>query len=61
MTTKKCAPIQKIRKLVIVGNSMSGKNTLLSAFEHKQFVDSRCGTVFDTPVVPVQTDEKTVS
>jgi GTPase SAR1 family protein len=61
MTTKKCAPIQKSQKLVIVGHPMSGKSTLLLAFEHKQFFDSCRGTVFDTPVVPVQTDGKTVS
>jgi len=61
MGSKKCQTIQKSRKLVIVGNPMSGRRTLLLAFEHKKFVNSCCRTIFETSVVPIQIHEKTVS
>jgi hypothetical protein len=61
MGTKICETIRKSRKLVIVGHPTSGRRTLLLAFEHKKFVDSSCQIIYDTSIVPVQLDRKTVS
>jgi GTPase SAR1 family protein len=61
MATNNKERIQKSRKLIITGDSMCGKRTLLCAFETNQFDDNCDLSIFDTPLVSIQVDGKTVS
>jgi small GTP-binding protein len=53
--------IQKSRKLVVVGDGMSGKTCLLFAFKDDDFNSDHVPTVFDTYVAEIEVDGKTVS
>jgi small GTP-binding protein len=55
------SPVQKSRKLVVVGDGMSGKTCLLFAFKDDDFNQDHIPTVFDTYVAEIEVDGKTVS
>ena len=61
MATLRHAPAQKSRKLVVVGDGMSGKTCLLFAFKDDEFNSDHVPTVFDTYVAEIEVDGKTVS
>jgi GTPase SAR1 family protein len=61
MATNKNGSIRKSRKLVIVGDGMCGKTCLLFAFKDDQFIPTHEQTIFDTYVVDIKVDKKTVS
>ncbi|CAI2354355.1 unnamed protein product [Caenorhabditis sp. 36 PRJEB53466] len=48
-------------KLVVVGDTFTGKTSLLFAYTKKQFLDSYTTTVFDNWAVSVQIDQKSYS
>lgn len=52
---------QKSRKLVVVGDGMSGKTCLLFAFKDDEFNADHVPTVFDTYVAEIEVDGKAVS
>jgi small GTP-binding protein len=53
--------VEKTRKLVVVGDGMCGKTSLLYAFMYKEFDPSHTPTIFDTYAADIQVDEKKVS
>jgi Ras family protein A len=53
--------VRKNKKLVIVGDGMSGKTCLLFAFKDDRFIPSHDATIFDTYVADIQVDGKTVN
>jgi GTPase SAR1 family protein len=53
--------VRKTRKLVVVGDGMSGKTCLLFAFKNDNFDPSHPPTIFDTYPAEIQLDGKTVS
>ena len=59
-TSKSAVSLRKSRKLVIVGDGMSGKTCLLFAFKDDRFIASHDATIFDTYVADIQVDGKTV-
>jgi small GTP-binding protein len=61
MAANRQPSIQKTRKLVVVGDGMSGKTCLLFAFKDDEFNPDHVPTVFDTYVAEIQLDGKTVS
>ena len=61
MTSSKHPALQKSRKLVVVGDGMSGKTCLLFAFKDDHFNPDHVPTVFDTYVAEIEVDGKTVS
>ena len=61
MATLKHSPTQKSRKLVVVGDGMSGKTCLLFAFKDDEFNADHVPTVFDTYVAEIEVDGKPVS
>jgi len=61
MAANRGPSIQKSRKLVIVGDGMSGKTCLLFAFKDDEFNSDHVPTVFDTYVAEIEVDGKTVS
>jgi len=61
MTTLRHTSNQKSRKLVVVGDGMSGKTCLLFAFKEDQFNSDHVPTVFDTYVAEIEIDGKIVS
>ena len=61
MATGKNGTIRKSKKLVIVGDGMSGKTCLLSAFKDDRFIPMHDATIFDTYVADIQVDGKIVS
>jgi len=60
MAANRGPSIQKSRKLVIVGDGMSGKTCLLFAFKDDEFNSDHVPTVFDTYVAEIEVDGKTV-
>jgi GTPase SAR1 family protein len=52
---------RKYKKLVVVGDGMCGKTCLLFAFKDDQFIPTHEQTIFDTYVVDIKVDKKTVS
>ncbi|CAF0831674.1 unnamed protein product [Rotaria sordida] len=53
--------IQASRKLIIVGDPMCGKRTLLLSFVTNQFVtDDYTQHILDTPVIPIQVNRRTI-
>jgi small GTP-binding protein len=61
MTSNKKVSAKKTRKLVVVGDGMSGKTCLLFAFKDDEFNSDHVPTVFDTYVAEIEVDGKTVS
>ncbi len=61
MANNKSIPIEKNRKLVVVGDGMCGKTSLLYAFMHKGFDPSHTPTIFETYALDIQVDGKKVS
>jgi small GTP-binding protein len=61
MSTNKNKTIQKTRKLVVVGDGMSGKTCLLYAYIYNTFDPTHTPTIFDTYAAEIQVDEKKVS
>jgi small GTP-binding protein len=61
MATIRHTSTQKSRKLVVVGDGMSGKTCLLFAFKDDEFNSDHVPTVFDTYVAEIEVDGKTVS
>jgi len=61
MATLRHTPNQKSRKLVVVGDGMSGKTCLLFAFKDDEFNADHVPTVFDTYVAEIEVDGKTVN
>ena len=61
MATDRNMSIQKSRKLVVVGDGMSGKTCLLFAFKDDEFNPDHVPTVFDTYVAEIELNGKTVS
>lgn len=61
MATLRHAPNQKSKKLVVVGDGMSGKTCLLFAFKDDEFNADHVPTVFDTYVAELEVDGKPVS
>jgi len=53
--------IEKTRKLVVVGDGMCGKTSLLYAFMHKAFDPLHIPTIFDTYAADIEVDDKKVS
>ena len=53
--------IEKTRKLVVVGDGMCGKTSLLYAFMYKEFNPAHTPTIFDTYAEDIQVDGKKVS
>jgi small GTP-binding protein len=60
MAANRGPSIQKSRKLVVVGDGMSGKTCLLFAFKDDEFNSDHVPTVFDTYVAEIEVDGKTV-
>jgi small GTP-binding protein len=60
MANNKSIPIEKNRKLVVVGDGMCGKTCLLYAFTHDTFDPHYAPTIFDTHAVDIQVDGKRV-
>ncbi|CAF1085903.1 unnamed protein product [Rotaria sordida] len=60
MATNRNSSIQKSRKLVVVGDGMSGKTCLLFAFKDDEFNTDHIPTVFDTYVAEIEVDGNTV-
>lgn len=60
MATLKHNSTQKSRKLVVVGDGMSGKTCLLFAFKDDEFNSDHVPTVFDTYVAEIEVDGKPV-
>jgi GTPase SAR1 family protein len=54
MATTLRSPVQKSRKLVVVGDGMSGKTCLLFAFKDDDFNQDHIPTVFDTYVAEIE-------
>jgi small GTP-binding protein len=52
--------IEKTRKLVVVGDGMCGKTSLLYAFMHQTFDPSHTPTIFDTYAANIEVDNKKV-
>ena len=48
------------KKVVIVGDSYSGKSSMLFAFIEKRFVEQYSQTIFETYVAKVDVDTKNV-
>ncbi len=61
MASNKKGAVRKTRKLVVVGDGMSGKTCLLFAFKNDNFDPSHPPTIFDTYPAEIQLDGKTVS
>jgi small GTP-binding protein len=61
MTSNKKVSAKKTRKLVVVGDGMSGKTCLLYAFKDHRFNPTHPPTIFDTYLAEVELDGKTVS
>ena len=61
MATLRNPTTQKSRKLVVVGDGMSGKTCLLFAFKDDEFNADHVPTVFDTYVAEIEVDGKSVS
>ncbi len=61
MTMNRNGSVRKNKKLVIVGDGMSGKTCLLFAFKDDRFIPSHDATIFDTYVADIQVDGKTVN
>lgn len=53
--------IEKTRKLVVVGDGMCGKTSLLYAFIYKTFDPSHTPTIFDTYATDTEIDGRKVS
>ncbi|CAF2628475.1 unnamed protein product [Rotaria sp. Silwood2] len=53
MVKNRSETTQTSRKLLIVGDSMSGKRTLLLSFTTNQFITDDTRHIIDTPVVPI--------
>ncbi|UJR38076.1 hypothetical protein I4U23_030757 [Adineta vaga] len=60
MATNKNGNLRKSRKLVIVGDGMTGKTCLLFAFKDDKFISNHDATIFDTYVADIQVDGKTI-
>ncbi|CAF1577362.1 unnamed protein product [Adineta steineri] len=60
MAVNRQPSIQKSRKLVVVGDGMSGKTCLLFAFKNDEFSSDHVPTIFDTYVAEIEVDGKTV-
>ena len=54
-------PIGKARKLVVVGDGMCGKTSLLYALMHMTFDPDHTPTVFDNYATDIDVDNKKVS
>lgn len=61
MKTSQIELTRKHKKLVIVGNGMCGKTSLLCAYKDDQFAEYHSPTVFETYVTDVPVDGRTVS
>ena len=61
MATLRQTPNQKSKKLVVVGDGMTGKTCLLFAFKDDEFNADHVPTVFDTYVAELEIDGKPVS
>jgi len=61
MTNNTNINIEKTRKLVVVGDGMCGKTSLLYAFMHKTFDPAHTPTIFDTYAANIKVDDKNVS
>jgi GTPase SAR1 family protein len=61
MTSNNKGMAQKTRKLVVVGDGMSGKTCLLFAFKGDPFDPEQPPTIFDTYPAEVEVDKTTVS
>ena len=53
--------IEKSRKLVIVGDGMAGKTSLLHAYVHNSFNPAHIPTIFETLATEIEVNEKKVS
>ncbi|CAF0921077.1 unnamed protein product [Rotaria sp. Silwood1] len=60
MASIRNSSLQKSRKLVVVGDGMSGKTCLLFAFKDDEFSSDHVPTVFDTYVAEIEVDGNTV-
>ncbi|CAF2794623.1 unnamed protein product [Rotaria sp. Silwood2] len=60
MITSKNRFIQDCRKLVIVGDSMCGKTSLLLAFKDNQFIQTCNATISKTYATDIQVDGQTI-
>lgn len=61
MANKSKTAIEKTRKLVVVGDGMCGKTSLLYAFIYKTFDPTHTPTIFDTYATETEVDGKKVS
>lgn len=61
MATLRPAPTKKSRKLVVVGDHMSGKTCRLFAFKDHKFNANHVPTVFGPYIAEIEVDGKTVS
>ena len=52
--------IERTRKLVVVGDGMCGKTSLLYAFLHQAFDPTHTPTIFDTYASNIEVDGKKV-
>ncbi|CAF3301215.1 unnamed protein product [Rotaria socialis] len=60
MANNRNSVLQKSRKLVVVGDGMSGKTCLLFAFKDDEFNTDHIPTVFDTYVAEIEVDGNTI-
>ncbi|CAF1075418.1 unnamed protein product [Adineta ricciae] len=60
MASNRPGSVRKSRKLVIVGDGMTGKTCLLFAFKDDKFIPTHDATIFDTYVADIQVDGKTI-
>jgi GTPase SAR1 family protein len=61
MATSKNGSIRKRRNLIIIGDGMCGKTSLLFAFKDNRFIPTHNPTVSNTYTADVQVGGKTVS
>lgn len=61
MASNKKIGTQLTRKLVVVGDGMTGKTCLLYAFKDDDFNPTHPPTIFDTYLAEIEIDGKTVS